>query len=667
MGKLGHQALLAKVMTIMVMGLVAATATAAVAEPVEPTRYELGEVIVSAKDDATEKVATMTTLTADTLHLRGVRTLEDALQLVPGVNVRYGAEGVPRIDIRGFRTRHVQFLLNGIPLNSTFDGQFDPRTVPVEIIEEIKVTTGGSSVLYGAGGNGGVINIITKQGQKGLHGTAVAEVAQEQSVLGRLSVAGGTDTVKAFASVGHVERDGTPLSNHFSTTAFEDGDDRDNSDLKKTNLFTNVDIALSDKTQLGLTVNYQDGDYGKPAIANYDKNDIFTKSPKYQRVDDSEGVSSQLAFSHQASDLISVRGWAFYNELELEENRYDDDSYTSQVKKNSSMSENTTRTSGGSVQVKADFVQAGSLTLGLNGQTDDWEDKGFYIDKKDNRIDYKSDEDTDLFSAALEYQVALADTVGMVLGYGHHWQNRSEGDDEDAYSYLIGMHYDPIPGTRLKASHSRKIRFASIKQLYDADSGNSDLEAEHTLHYELGVEQALPAETLFSVTGFINDAKDFIEKDEITDINENADEYLFHGFEVALENQAIDNLLVRMSYSYLESENRSSDSEIHQLQNRPRDRVTLETIYDLPWGMTAQASMLYVANQYSYAEDKSGVIFQQRTPDYTVVDLKLTQSLLAEALELYIGVNNLFDEDYETSYAFPQAGRNVYGGVEYRF
>lgn len=659
MSKKLHQAL----MLYLTLGvLVAMTSTSWAAQATVPS-YELGEIVVSAESNETEKVATLYTLDAKNLKDRGVRTLEDALVLVPGVYVRYGADGVPRIDIRGFRTRHVLFLLNGIPLNSTYDGQFDPRTVPVEIIEQIKVTTGGGSVLYGSGGNGGIINIITKQGQPGLHGSIVAEIGQEDSALGRLSLVGGTEKVHAFASVGRIDRDGTPLSNHFSPTKAEDGDERDNSDFEQTNVFTNLDVQVTDKTLVGLTFNYQEGEYGKPAVTNYDKNDPFTKKEKFLRVDDSEGMSSQLAFSHKATDRFTVRGWGFYNELELEENRYDDNTYSSQAKKGAYESNSTTRTTGGAIQLNADLQDAGGLSLAVSTQNDDWEDKGFEVDKNNVAVNYKNNEDVDQYNVALEYEVALGGKAGMVAGMGYHVQDRSSGGDEDAYSYLIGFHFDPVVGTRLKINHARKVRFPSIKQLYDIDSGNEDLDAEHTMHYELGVEQALPGNTLFSLTGFINDAKDFIEKDEVTEINKNADEYMFHGFEVALENEAIDDLLLRLSYSYLESEDRSSDSDIHQLQNRPRDRVTFESVYDTPWNMTAQASVQYVANQYSYDDDAN----QRRTPAFTLVDVKLTQKLLEEALELYVGVNNLFDEDYEQSYGFPQPGRYVYGGVEYHF
>lgn len=63
--------------------------------------------------------------------------------------------------------------MNGIPIRNSFDGQFDPTLIPAEIITEIKITSGGGSVLYGPGGNGGAIDIITKSGEEGGTGPLV--------------------------------------------------------------------------------------------------------------------------------------------------------------------------------------------------------------------------------------------------------------------------------------------------------------------------------------------------------------------------------------------------------------------------------------------------------------------------------------------------------------
>ena len=52
--------------------------------------------------------------------------------------------------------------------------------------------------------------------------------------------------------------------------------------------------------------------------------------------------------------------------------------------------------------------------------------------------------------------------------------------------------------------------------------------------------------------------------------------------------------------------------------------------------------------------------------DYTLVNVKLSQRLPGNRMTLYIGADNLFDQNYETSYGLPRAGRFLYGGVEFR-
>lgn len=90
--------------------------------------YRLGEIVVSADRPVTERTATLYTVTAEDIRASGARTLDEALALLPGVDLRTGGAGVPRINVRGFRSRHLVLLLDGIPLNSTFDGQVDPST-----------------------------------------------------------------------------------------------------------------------------------------------------------------------------------------------------------------------------------------------------------------------------------------------------------------------------------------------------------------------------------------------------------------------------------------------------------------------------------------------------------------------------------------------------------
>ena len=60
----------------------------ALAENGTTDAYTLGEVLVTAPNEEIQKIQTEHTVTAEEIEARGARTLDEALALVPGVNVR---------------------------------------------------------------------------------------------------------------------------------------------------------------------------------------------------------------------------------------------------------------------------------------------------------------------------------------------------------------------------------------------------------------------------------------------------------------------------------------------------------------------------------------------------------------------------------------------------
>jgi outer membrane receptor protein involved in Fe transport len=632
--------------------------------------YRLGEIIVSADaESAVENAGTVYRVTANDIKAQGARTLDEAIELLPGVIIREGAEGTPRIDIRGFRTRHVQLFLNGIPVRDSYDGQFDPTRIPASIIAEIKLTSGGGSVLYGPGANGGAIDIITKTGEQGVHGTVGAEISEGESYLARSSIYGADEKVEFFGNVNVLNRDGFQLSGDFDATEDEDGDERENSDREYASVFGNLSYNLTDQTTLGFTVSHAAGENGKPPVTNADKDDIFSKSIKYERIDDIDSSFVQLAFAHETNGPLSLRGWGYYSISEIEENQYDDDDYATQVEKGAFHQESETEIFGASTQARYAIGDAAAATLGLNAENESWNAEGFEIDKKLASQDFLEDEDVQTYSVALEYERELTDRLSMVVGYGHHFNQRDgeegedDGDDND-FSYLLGVDFDLNDTTRLRANHARKVRFPSVKQLYDGDSGNSDLDTEITLHYEIGIEQQLPAGATLDVTGFVIDAEDFIEKDSSGE-NQNYQEVSIVGVETGLTMRPVDDLMLRFGVTWLEATDESTDSSRDEMQYRPEWKFTAESRYAFDFGLTASGSVQHVADQYFYDNDDGDQ--QKKLNDITVVSLKLSQTIADSGLEVYAGVDNLFDEDYEESYGLPQPGRTFYGGVEYRF
>ena len=232
------------VIVLLLTGSAFGTALAA-----EEGVYHLGEVVVSGKEHGVEKVGTTHTVTAKQIEESGARTLNDAIKLVPGVQIRVGADGTPRVDMRGLRTRHIKLLLNGTPFNGTYDGQFDPTLISVEKIAEIRVNTGGGSTLYGSGGNAGVINIITKKAAQGAGGSMGFEMGEAGTTLLRGSASYGSDKYDVFISGTSYDQNRYLLSDDFSHTPDQVNDSRNNSDRERGTLFANAGYAPSDFTQ----------------------------------------------------------------------------------------------------------------------------------------------------------------------------------------------------------------------------------------------------------------------------------------------------------------------------------------------------------------------------------------------------------------------------------
>jgi len=226
----------------------------------------------------------------------------------------------------------------------------------------------------------------------------------------------------------------------------------------------------------------------------------------------------------------------------------------------------------------------------------------------------------------------------VTLGYSVYRQRRDDGDHNSAQGYLLGVERRLSDATRVRAALSQHVRFPTIRQLYDADSGVAALEHETARNKEIGLSHRFGADTQVALTLFRNDVADYIEKDEVSGLFANFDHYRFTGVEVDAQTRVSTTLRLRGSYSYTESENLSSGAEVKELQYRPDHKVVLEALLDMGAGWRGQLSGTALNDQVHYSRSSP----KQKAP-----------------------VRNLFDDLYETSYGLPQPGRFLYVGVEY--
>ena len=152
-------------------------------------------------EDIVKTPSAVSVVTDKDIEARRVDTITDALQMLPGVYKSQKANG--GLQIRGFDSTDTLVLLNGVPMNNTFNNGVDWEAIPVHSIERIELVRGPSSSLYGGRGVAGVINIQTKQQQPkqsvkdihwhgqvgyGSHGTINNELGFDAQVSNRITV-----------------------------------------------------------------------------------------------------------------------------------------------------------------------------------------------------------------------------------------------------------------------------------------------------------------------------------------------------------------------------------------------------------------------------------------------------------------------------------------------
>jgi outer membrane cobalamin receptor len=256
-------------------------------------------------------------------------------------------------------------------------------------------------------------------------------------------------------------------------------------------------------------------------------------------------------------------------------------------------------------------------------------------------------------------------TLAFVAGVLHHRLERVGMDANGATGAMGAVSWEARPGTRLRASAARRIRFPTLRQLYDEDGGEPALKTETAVVVEAGITQSLPRSSAVDVTLFRTEARDFIQRVNPGGPFENHDRYRFQGVEVAARTRPASGLLFRIAYAYLDSEDRSPGAAGQPLQYTPRHRLRADAGWAVPFGLVADASFLYVAGQVVYA--RPGAEGTRDLPDYAVTGLRLSRLLPGTLVSVYAGVDNLFDVAYEEEYGAPQPTRVLYAGSSVRF
>jgi outer membrane receptor for ferrienterochelin and colicin len=252
---------------------------------------------------------------------------------------------------------------------------------------------------------------------------------------------------------------------------------------------------------------------------------------------------------------------------------------------------------------------------------------------------------------------------------------------------------------KLRGSVGRAFKEPPMCHLYTVDlfqvnhwvRANPDLKPEKSWGYQLGVEYEMSENILSRVFLFRNDIKDLIE---IYDTGEsqmhidftpypifsyrNIAKIYTQGLEFTIQRQFSDWESVRLGYTWLESKDKETNEDLFY---NPKHKLNIEfevkvDRYDLWINLRGE----YIGMRWGYyiepgvCPGTAGEPDPKKLKSYSLAHIKVNKNIYlfpfltkqAQA-QLFISINNIFDEEYVEWGMHKMSGREFLGGIRFKF
>ncbi|KYL31182.1 MULTISPECIES: TonB-dependent receptor [Pseudoalteromonas] len=574
------------------------------------------------------------------------------------------------------RNREV-FNLRGFELSSSTgylrDGHqhWSHYQQPIEILEQVEVIKGPSSILYGQSGPGGLVNMVTKKPTAQTLFNASADVDQHGSTRFMLDAGGALTEAEDLRARGVLVKQDVEYWREY-----QNGDNRERDRF------------------LGALV------------VDYDISDNALVRVHYDRTDDEAGLDTGAWIDNDANIIgndktIRDMSWAFTDitveNMGIDFNVFLADNWQVKLGYNEQTFERQRFESA--PRKPSDFIEGDSYQSRPYDRFDDWQFKTAFIDfigefetvgvhhqlligansldyyygqlrtsadainfsagqNEPNRpnISYKSD-DTISSSAYDYYGIYIQDLISFSpkwqLSLGGRYDKQSkENSNNESFVPKVGVLYHPNASATVYASYSEGFepQNETLENENDVNNGMK-LDAITSEQREVGVKWQLFDDRLMlsgalfdiSKTGTLVSENLINPIGDITSITTQAGEQRHKGFELSAQGAATDRLFVMASTMYLDANyERDEELEGKRPTDAPKWSASLWTRYELNDAIAFNAGAFYEGERFA---DNANTVTKQ---GYTRVDVGATYALKVSNtdINLRLNIENLFDKNY---------------------
>lgn len=525
------------------------------------------------------------------------------------------------IFIRGTNSEHALILRDGARLNTASTGAASLAFLDTTDIKQIEILKGPASVLYGTDAIGGVIQIISKTPEKtGAFVTGeIGEQATYKTVVGADL---NEDGIYAQIRGQRLETDGSKVTDLAGK---------------------NIQSAPYDQKGFSAKLGVDQKNYA--ASVDYSQNEGTSHYDAYRN--DGSLISQDFK-----NDILNVRGRVNPNEqweLNARLSEFNDD-----IRQNNS----------------ADFVESTTQEAEINARWKFTPHQNILVGVTHQQLD------GDVLSYGSPYHEQV-DATGYFLQhqYQHNGLNTQLGirveDNEKYGTHTVAqgaVRYQLLPTTSIYANIGTAFKAPTLNDMYGY-GGNSQLDPEESISYEIGVDQKLNHNISTGVSVYYTEVDHLIESRCVAVCNGdwvntfpvyqniNIDQASMQGAEWYGKWQQ-DDLFLKASFNYVKAVNEDTDKE---LSRRPRRSLTLSTgLHNEIYGISASLSAKSRAKDY-----------QQNTPGYATVDINGYWNVNPQ-VKVFANIENVGDVEYKTGSYNPgiyyvDGGRLASAGVTFKY
>jgi vitamin B12 transporter len=602
---------------------------------------ELPDLVISANRIPTlaEQVASsVTVITADDIARKQLRTLSDALNLVPGISVAQsgGPGAASSVFMRGANSNHTKVLIDGIDVSdpSSPSGAFDFSQIQLADIARIEVLRGPQGALYGSDAIGGVINISTKKSESGSHVSVGAEIGSFGTFNQTASVGGGADRFNYDFSYNHlrVERTASVPPDQVAAGRPVHADSVDSQTFA-----ARLGYKLTDTVEAGLVVRYVE------SLLKFTEDDYI--GPEGVRSDQRNRQWFTRATLHQTGD-----DGRFDQTLGLGFTRYD----------------RGIADPGPNASAPFSLYQGQRAKLDWQGNYRVIEGETVTLGAETSREQYANN------NPSRGHQTDNAGLLQLQSNIGDRFFNTASVRVDDYQSFgthptwrLAPAYLLPGTGTKLRASVGTAFKAPSLDDLFDnypnyggGFFANPKLKPETSAGFDIGIDQKLADDALkLSATFFHNDIRNLIDYNSTYTSVINVGRASTQGIEAGIDWTISQRLSTAANYTYTEAEDEAAHVE---LRRRPKHKVNLGAQAQVTDRLSLSATAIYVGSWVDAARNYNpGHLY---SGGYATANLAANYQL-GHGLELFGRVDNLLDRKYQDPVGFLHPGLGVYAGL----